>query len=225
VISVAVPPLLLATLTRLNASGDRRAAAAIASDALRFVAWLLPLAGIAYGAGPQIATWLFGPAFESGGSLLGLLIVTAIAQIAVAVVIMTLSAAGTPNAFLGPAVALLGCAVAAGATLIPRYGAAGGAGGTCAVALAGAAWALRLARSRAAVSPPVTAVVRSVLAAAAAAGVCRIAAPALPLAVSLGLGAAAAALVLQITGELRVSDLRRLPMWTGVPAPLGEVES
>jgi len=225
VISVAVPPLLLATLTRLNASGDRRAAAAIASDALRFVAWLLPLAGIAYGAGPQIATWLFGPAFESGGSLLGPLIVTAIAQIAVAVVIMTLSAAGTPNAFLGPAVAMLGCAVAAGATLIPRYGAAGAAGGTCAVALAGAAWALRLARSRAAVSPPVTAVVRSVLAAAAAAGVCRIAAPALPLAVSLGLGAAAAALVLQITGELRVSDLRRLPMWTGVPAPLGEVES
>ena len=145
---------------------------------------------------PQIATWLFGPAFESGGSLLGPLIVTAIAQIAVAVVIMTLSAAGTPNAFLGPAVAMLGCAVAAGATLIPRYGAAGAAGGTCAAALVGAAWALRLAWSRAAVSPPLTAVVRSVLAAVAAAGVCRIAAPALPLVVTLGLGAAAAALVL-----------------------------
>ena len=208
VISVAIPPLLLATLTRLNASGDRHAAAAIASDALRVVAWLLPLAGIAYGAGPQIATWLFGPAFENGGALLGPLIVTAVAQVAVAVVIMTLSAAGTPNAFLGPAVAMLGCAVAAGATLIPRYGAAGAAGGTCAVALVGAACgALRLAWIRASVSPPLPAVVRSLLAAVAAAGVCRIAAPALPLAVSLGMGAAAAALVLQITGELRVSGI------------------
>jgi O-antigen/teichoic acid export membrane protein len=225
VISVAFPPLLLATLTRLNEWGDRQGAADIASDALRVVAWLLPLAGIAHGAGPQLATWLFGPAFQSGGSLLGLLIVTAIAQIAVAVVIMTLSAAGMPNAFLGPAVAMLGCAVALGATLIPRYGAAGAAAATCAPALLGAAWALRLAWKGASVAPPLAGVARSALAAIAAGAVCRLAAPALPLVLTLGIGAVVAAVVLQLTGELRLSDLRRLPMWTGVPAALGEVES
>jgi O-antigen/teichoic acid export membrane protein len=224
VISVAFPPLLLATLTRLNQSGDRAGAAAIASDTLRVVAWLLPLAGIAHGAGPQIAAVLFGPAFESGGRLMGPLVVTAIAQVAVAVVIMALSAAGTPNAFIRPALAMLACAVAAGATLIPRYGALGAATATCTAALLGVAWALRLAWHRAAIAPPLSALVRSALAAIAAGAACWIAAPVLPLLVTVGIGVAVAALVLQLTGELRLSDLRRLPARTGVPGSVAEVE-
>jgi O-antigen/teichoic acid export membrane protein len=225
VISVAFPPLLLATLTRLNESGARREAAAITSEALRVVAWLLPLAGIAQGAGPQIASWLFGSTFEAGGALLGLLTLAAVAQVAVAVVIMTLSAARMPNAFLGPAVAMLAGTIAGGAMLIPRYGAMGAAAATCAAGLTGAAWALWLVRHRASATLPWAALLRGAIAAVTAGVACRLSAPSLPVAVTLALGAAVAVLVLQIVGELRLSKLRRLPTWTIGSASLGEVES
>jgi O-antigen/teichoic acid export membrane protein len=225
VVSIAFPPLLLATLTRLNESGDRDGAAALASEALRVVAWLLPLAGIAQGAGPQIASWLFGAPFESGGALLGALTLTAVAQVTMAVVIMTLSAAGSPNAFLGPGVAMLTSALAAGAALIPRFGAAGAAAATCAAGLLGATWACRLARGRAGVAAPVGALLRGAGAAVAAGVACRLGSTALPLAVTVAIGVAVAVLVLQASGEFHVSTLRRLPMWMTRPASLGEVES
>jgi O-antigen/teichoic acid export membrane protein len=210
VLSIAFPPLLLATLTRLYAAGERVEAAALASQSLRVVCWLLPLVGLAAGAGPEIAAMLFGRAFESAGPLLAPLIVASVAQVLIAVVIMTLSASGLPNLFLLPGASMVAVAIAGGAFAIPRFGAMGAALVAAATGCAGAGVALWLAWRRASVAPPLWALGRATAATVAAGVACHVSVEMLPLGWALGLGALAAGLVLLLSGELRAAELRNI---------------
>ena len=138
IVSVAFPPLLLATLTRLYAAGETTGAARLAGQSLRLVGWLLPIAGLAAGAGTPLASWLFGPAFSGAGSLLGPLLLGGVAQVLMAVVIMTLTAAGHPNAFVRTGIAMVVLATVFGLFAIPIFGAMGAAAATSATGCLGA---------------------------------------------------------------------------------------
>lgn len=144
VISIAVPPLLLATLTRLRVEGDEGEARRVASVALSAALSLLALTGIVAAAGTPLTTWLFGDPFAGSGRLLAPLILVAALQVTGAVSIMVLTAFGRPHAFLPIGGVMLIAAVIGGVLLVPRHGALGAAAATAAAAVIGAVLGLRL---------------------------------------------------------------------------------
>ncbi len=202
VLSMAFPPLLLATLSRLFADGHAAQARALGRRSLRAVCWLAPLAGVAWGAGGPIVAMVFGEAFAPAGPLLAPLVTAGVAQIFVAAAIMILSAAGRPHAFLVPAAAMLATAVMAGALAIPRMGAEGAALAAAGSGLLGVTSALWLMRRMALTLPRLT-LVSVGFAVLAAAVACRTVAGRLPTVAAVVVGLLAAGAVLWSTGELR----------------------
>ena len=217
VVSVAFPPLLLATLTSLYASGDREHAAAMAARALRVVSWLLPLAGLVGGGGTALAGWLFGAAFAAAGPLLAPLVATAVAQVIMAVVIMVLTAAGRPNALVPTAIVMVLATVAAGAIVIPRYGAMGAALTTAAAGVSASAVALWMTRRLAAVALPLASLGRSGAAALVSAIACRGALGLMPVPAALACGGVCGLLSLAALGEFGATDLQALKRVFAMP--------
>jgi O-antigen/teichoic acid export membrane protein len=208
VVSVAFPPLLLATLTRLYTAGDAANAARLAGQSLRMVGWLLPIAGIAAGAGVPLAALLFGSAFAGAGPLLGPLLLGGVAQVLMAVVIMTLTAAGYPNAFVRTGVAMVVLATGCGLFAIPAFGAMGAAATTSATGCLGAMSGLWLSHRLAGVPIPLASFARAAAAAAVAGLVCYESLSWLPLFGALALGGLTALGVLALSGELGGPELR-----------------
>jgi O-antigen/teichoic acid export membrane protein len=208
IVSVAFPPLLLATLTRLYAAGETSGAARLAGQSLRPVGWLLPIAGLAAGAGTPLASWLFGSAFSGAGSLLGPLLLGGVAQVLMAVVIMTLTAAGHPNAFVRTGVGMVVLATVFGVFAIPIFGAMGAAAATSATGCLGAVSGLWLAHRLAGVPIPIASFVRAGAATLAAALACYASLSLLPLFGALAAGGLAAIVVLAVSGELGGPELR-----------------
>ncbi len=217
VVSVAFPPLLLATLTTLYASGNRTAAASMASTALRIASWLLPLAGLVAGGGTALAGWIFGAPFAGAGPLLGPLVATAVAQLLMAVVIMVLTAAGRPNALLPTAVAMVIGTVAVGAVVIPRYGAMGAAITTALCGVSAAGVALWLAGRLAAVALPWASLARSLAATLVSAGSCRAALSVMPVPAALACGGLCAVAAMAALGEFGGTDVRALRRLLAIP--------
>jgi O-antigen/teichoic acid export membrane protein len=224
-VSIAFPPLLLATLTRSLESGDSAESAALTTRSLRTVCCLIPLVGVAYAVGTPAATWLFGPLFSGAGPLLAPMVATAVGQVVISVSLMTLTATGRPNTLIVPAIVMLSAALVGGALVIPRYGAMGATSVTCAISLAGAAFAVGQLKWAMGIAAPFPTILRATAAAIVAAFASNVALRVLPLpaAVLVGLGAAFA--VLQLTGELRAEEMRRfVESETSVSAnALGEV--
>jgi O-antigen/teichoic acid export membrane protein len=208
IVSVAFPPLLLATLTRLYAARDTGAASRIAGQSLRMVSWLLPIAGLAAGAGEPLASWLFGSAFADAGPLLGPLLLGGVAQVLMAVVIMTLTAAGYPNAFVRTGAGMVVVATVCGVFAIPIFGAIGAAVVTSVTGCLGAVSGLWLCHRLAAVPIPFVSFMRAGTAALAAALVCYEALSLLPLFGALAAGGLTALAVLSVSGELGGPELR-----------------
>ena len=208
IVSVAFPPLLLATLTRLYVAGEGAAASRMASQSLRIVGWLLPLAGLAAGTGRPFASWLFGPAFADAGPLLGPLLIGGVAQVVMAVQIMTLTAAGHPNAFVRISVAMVALAIVGGLVVIPVFGAMGAALVTSITGCLGALAGLWLVRARAAVPLPWGSLAWAATAAGLAGLVSHATLAMLPLAGAQVAGALAALLVLALSGEFGGRELR-----------------
>ena len=140
-----------------------------------------PIAGLAAGAGTPLASWLFGSAFADTGSLLGPLLLGGVAQVLMAVVIMTLTAAGHPNAFVRTGVGMVVLATVFGLFAIPIFGAMGAAAATSATGCLGAASGLWLAHRLAGVPIPIASFARAGAAAVAAALACHASLSLLPL--------------------------------------------
>ena len=210
VVSVAFPPLLLATLTSLYASGHRAAATSMAATALRMATWLLPLAGLVAGGGTALAGWAFGAPFASAGPLLGPLVATAVAQVVVAVAIMVLTAAGRPNTLVPVAAGMVLGTVAAGAAVIPRYGAMGAALTTAVSGVSAAAVALWLTQRLAAVALPLPSLARSLVATAVSASSCRAAISLMPVPAALACGGLCGLASLVALGEFGPAERRML---------------
>ena len=134
--------LLLATLSRQIAEGQRERAREIARDAMRVAAWLIPVAAIIAGAAPEIVGVVFGSAFMLAGPLLSLLIVGAVANVMLVVSLTIMIADGRLGrtvAFTAPLVPL---ALVSHLILIPRMGEQGAALVTVGVSLLGASAAI-----------------------------------------------------------------------------------
>jgi O-antigen/teichoic acid export membrane protein len=153
--------LLLATLSRQIADGQRERAREIARDAMRVASWLVPIAAIIAGAAPEIVGVVFGSAFIPAGPLLALLIVGAVANVMLVVSLTIMIADGRLSrtvAFTAPLVPL---ALVSHLILIPRMGEQGAALVTVGVSLLGASAAIASVSALWKVWPPGWTLLRS----------------------------------------------------------------
>ncbi len=125
-----------------------------------------------------------------------------------AVVIMTLTAAGHPNAFVRTGVGMVVLATVFGLFAIPIFGAMGAAAATSATGCLGAASGLWLAHRLAGVPIPIASFARAGAATVAAALACHASLSLLPLFGALAAGGLAALAVLALSGELGGPELR-----------------
>ena len=125
-----------------------------------------------------------------------------------AVVVMTLTAAGHPNAFVRTGVGMVVLATVFGVFAIPIFGAMGAAAATSATGCLGAVSGLWLAHRLAGVPIPIASFVRAGAATLAAALACYASLSLLPLFGALAAGALAAVAVLALSGELGGPELR-----------------
>ena len=139
-------PLLLATLGRLERTGQHHDATETARLSLRLCLSLIPLAAIVAGASSEIIPLIFGAAFAGAAPLLTLLFgaTVSLAATAVCVSIVTAStrAVGVSRNVTMLGALLLGSALALHLVLIPRLGALGAALATALSAFASAVVAL-----------------------------------------------------------------------------------
>jgi len=135
-------PLLLATLSQTLRAGDEARAKALAKDALRFVAALLPFAGIVAGSSQEIVELLFGSSFSRAGPVLSLLIVGGVALVMFSVATAILTAAGRPGVIVAVAATMVPVAAVGHLFAIPRWGMIGAALVTSACTALGAVWAV-----------------------------------------------------------------------------------
>jgi O-antigen/teichoic acid export membrane protein len=163
VFTLAFMPLLLATLSRLLTRGEVGAAKEIGVNALRGVVALMPIAAAVAGSAGEIVSMFFGPAFDSGGPVLAILIIGSFSLLVVPVASAILIALGKPARTPWLTVPLVPLAFVGHVAVIPYYGAIGAAAVTTCVALFGTASALWCTRQVWQIVPPPATIVRSLL--------------------------------------------------------------
>ena len=136
--AISFSPLLLAKLTELCSKGEEETAQIMTRQAMRLVLRLLPFAGMAAGAAPEVTVAIYGDPFLPAGSLLALLIFAALGITMIKITCSTLVAAGRPKlpfVLIGPFVAI---APGMHFLLVSHFGAIGAAAGTTGLAWLGA---------------------------------------------------------------------------------------
>ncbi|ULA64053.1 MAG: Membrane protein involved in the export of O-antigen and teichoic acid (Modular protein) [Nitrospira sp.] len=159
--SWAFSSLLLATLSRQLAEGQRDKARDLARDSMRVTMFFLPVAAIIAGASPEIVQVVFGSEFVPASPLLALLIIGAVSNVMLMVSITIMTAAGLPARtvlFTAPLVLL---ALVGHLIVIPRLGQQGAALVTVTVSALGASVALMSVYGLWKVWPPAGTLVRS----------------------------------------------------------------
>lgn len=143
-LSLALAPLLLATLTRTVRAGHRADAAVIARGGLRVALAMLPFAAIVAGASRELIGVIFGPDYANAAPLLTLLFAAAvaIAVMSVAVAILTTAEHARLVSILG--LGVVGAALAGHVAFIPQYGPLGAASVTALTGGLGAVLAIIL---------------------------------------------------------------------------------
>ncbi|MBW1742048.1 MAG: oligosaccharide flippase family protein [Deltaproteobacteria bacterium] len=96
-LSGALAPPLLSTLSRLIRQGDESKAKDIGRTAMRLVIWVLPFAAMTAGAATEIVDLVFGREFVSAGPILALLIFAAVGFIGIAMTRAIILAIGRPG--------------------------------------------------------------------------------------------------------------------------------
>jgi O-antigen/teichoic acid export membrane protein len=126
-LSVALAPLLLATLTRAVRSGHRADADVISRGGLRVALGMLPFAAIVAGTSSEVVGVIFGPDYAPAGPLLALLFAAAVAIAVMSVAVAILTAANHARLVSVLGVSVVGAAIAGHFAFIPRFGALGAA--------------------------------------------------------------------------------------------------
>jgi len=127
IFAMALVPPLLSSLSRILRDGEKERAQTTASNALRVMFWLLPIAGMIAGAGEEISEFVFGPNFHSSGPLLAVLIFGAVARSIIAVATSVMIANNRPDLpikLFGPLIPL---SIFCYTIVIPNYQAVGAA--------------------------------------------------------------------------------------------------
>jgi O-antigen/teichoic acid export membrane protein len=153
-VTTALAPLLLASVSRMRASGQEEAAERLIRDALRVAFLLLPLAGVLGGCAAGVVGLVYGQDFLPAAPAFALLGLAgagfAVIYLAVGIVI----AVGQPRWSAWLCVPLVPVVLAGCVLLVPAHGAPGAAAATALSALFGATTSLAvLARNRIAALP------------------------------------------------------------------------
>ncbi|MEO0704173.1 MAG: oligosaccharide flippase family protein [Cyanobacteria bacterium J06649_5] len=161
--SPALAPVLIATVSQLRSQGDTAQVKSLSSSAMRVVILHLPFAGLLVGSAGEIVPMLFGQPFLSAAPLFSMLIFATIGSVMIAVTSAILVASDNPQwtAVLTvpmPIVALMGHWL-----LVPKLGSMGAAVTTLGVAGAGAIAGVIAVYLRWQVWPPGMTWVRSAL--------------------------------------------------------------
>lgn len=162
-LTASLSPPLLATLTQMLQQGQSKAAQDMAGQAMRLVLCLLPFAGLAAGAAPEIVALIYGSRFLPAGPLVSLLTFAALGLAMISVATAILTAAGRPGltfALTGPLVPL---ALGGHLVLVPRFGPAGAAVVTTALAWLGASAAALAVYRHCGVTPAPSTLLRTIL--------------------------------------------------------------
>jgi O-antigen/teichoic acid export membrane protein len=142
----AFSPLLLSKMSYLSSEGETAAARNLAFQSIRVVVGLLPFAAMTAGLADEVAVAIYGSPFLQTGGLLALLIFAALGGAMIRVATSTLTAAGRPGLGAMVTLPLTLTALICHLWAVPRFGATGAAAVTAALAWAGAAAAVLLAR-------------------------------------------------------------------------------
>ncbi len=161
-IGMAVSPLLLSTLTRLQRDRERGQARHLARSAMRLGCLVLPFGGMMAGAASGIVRFVFGPGFESAAPILSVLVFAAVALMLISIATSILTAADKPGWALSAAAPLVPLAIAGHMIAIPRLGMVGAAGVTAVCAVLGVLTSWVAVYRLWQITPPLPSVVRSV---------------------------------------------------------------
>lgn len=131
-------PVLLAKQVLTSNQGQEESARMIAKQAMRVAFCLLPMAGMAAGAAPEVIMAIYGPSFLPAAPLLALLIFAAVGSIVISVAASTLIAAGKPKLLFVLTTPLVPLAVGSHFIMVPRFGPIAAAAGTTALTCLGA---------------------------------------------------------------------------------------
>jgi O-antigen/teichoic acid export membrane protein len=163
IFNLSLSSLLLATLAQMVRAGQPRAAADLSRDAERFTLVILPLAGIAGGAAPEVVPLVLGAGYAPAAPLLAVLLFAAVAAVQMSISTAILTAAGKPGWTAWLSWPLVPLAAAGHLVAIPRFGAAGAAAVTLACSALGAAASMLAVRRACGVAPPFATLGRSIL--------------------------------------------------------------
>jgi len=161
--TISFSPLLMAKLTELQGKGHSEDARIMTRQAMRLVFCLLPFAGMAAGAAPEVVAAIYGEPFLPAAPLLALLIFAALGISMIKVTSTTLIAAGRPRlpfVLIGPFVAI---APGMHFLLVSHHGAVGAAAGTTGLAWLGASAAMWAVYRIWHVLPPAVTLLRSII--------------------------------------------------------------
>ncbi len=168
--TMAISPLLLATLSRMLHQQDLAGARIIARHALRGAIGLLPFAAAIAGTADGVVAFVFGQEFLPGGHWLAILIFSATGQVLIGMVTAIVTAGGRPGWTVALAAPLVPLVIIGHLLLIPRFGAIGAALVTGSGSLIGALGAVFAVRRMWAISPPLPTLARGILIGAMAYG-------------------------------------------------------
>ena len=138
VMSPALAPVLIATVSQLVSQGQTEQVKALSRSAMRVVLLHLPFAALLVGAAWEIVPLLFGTPFVGAAPLFSLLIFATVGTVMIAVTSAILVASDRPQWTAVLAVPLPGMAIAGHWLLIPLLGEVGAAATTLIVSSLGA---------------------------------------------------------------------------------------
>ena len=177
IFSLSFAPLLLSTLTRTLAHGNRIAAEQTSCHALRSIVLMLPFAGMSAGAAPEIVQFIFGKPFLPAAPVLAVLMFGTIALAMISVTTAILTAAGKPNWTFMLAAPLVPLAIVGHLMLIPHWGSLGAAIVAATVASLGAIVSVLMVYRLWGILPPWRSLLRAIVMSGAAYGLSSIGLP------------------------------------------------
>jgi O-antigen/teichoic acid export membrane protein len=163
IFAASFSPLLVAKLTELRIHGHGDLVRSMSRQSIRIVLCLLPFAGMAAGAAPEVVTAIYGRPFLSSAPALAILIFGTLGIAMISVAVSMLIAAGHfkwPFALVLP---LLLLAFVGHVLLVPRLGAIGAAWVTTTVACIGACSMLRVVSGVCHILLPTSTFLRSII--------------------------------------------------------------
>ncbi len=134
-ITTAFAPVLLSIVTRLLTAGQAEDARRVASQALRCVLWLAPVAAAIAGAAPDVVRVVFGNNFPGAAPILAILCIASLANVVLALTSTLLAAFNRAALALIVTAPLVPLALVGYLQVIPQFGGVGAAVVTSAVAV------------------------------------------------------------------------------------------